>query len=97
MLEIVPETRFVLSEEIIIQSLPELDHYYAFNINTGDHFQLNETAWWVLKQIIGGIAFSELSKRFSQNFDLSLVSANQDLTEAINYALDNKIIEEVQR
>lgn len=97
MLEIAPEARYSLSTDITIRSLPEMDRYYAFNIKTGDHFQLNATAQWVLEQIASGISYSELLNRFSVNFGVDLENSRQDLLEVIDCALGNKLIKEGAR
>lgn len=96
MLEIKPGTQFALEEGITIQAIAELDHYYAFNISTGDQFQLNHTSHWVLESIEGGITFQELIDKFAEDFYLSPDKAKEDLMEVIKFALENGIIKEVQ-
>ena len=96
MLEIKPGTQFVLEEEITIQAIAELDHYYAFNISTGDQFQLNHTSHWVLESIEGEITFQKLIDKFGGGFDLSPDKAKEDLMEVIQFALKSGIIKEVQ-
>ena len=96
MLEIKPGTQFALEEGITIQAIAELDHYYAFNISTGDQFQLNHTSHWVLESIERGISFQKLIYKFGENFDLSSDKAKEDLMELIQFALKSDIIKEVQ-
>lgn len=90
------ETHFQLGEDILLQALPELDHYYAFNVKSGDNFKLNHTAHWVLETIGQGIKYMDLQKKFSQNFEIDIEVATEDLIEVIKYALENKIIKEVK-
>lgn len=95
MLALNAEIRFQLGEDILLQALPELDHYYAFNVKSGDNFKLNHTAHWVLAAIGGGVKYVDLLQTFSQNFEIEIEIAKQDLIEVIKYALENKIIKEV--
>ena len=96
MLALNPDSCFELEEDILLQALPELDHYYAFNTKDGDNFKLNHTAHWVLAAIGSCVNYLELLQRFSQNFELDSKTAEQDLMEVFQYALENKIIKEVK-
>lgn len=97
MLELTPGTLLALSESVIIKHLPDVDKYYAFNVDDGEHYELNYSAYWMLRTIETGICYSEVQKRFAEEFDLTADEANQDLNEAIHLVLENKIIREVCR
>ncbi len=94
MLEIKPSTQFALEDGITIQVISELDHYYAFSISTGDQFQLNHTAHWVIGSIKKGLTFQELTDKFAGDFDLSPDRAKEDLIQVIQFALESNIIKE---
>ena len=96
MLALNPDSHFELGEDILLQALPELDHYYAFNTKDGDNFKLNHTAHWTLATIGRSVNYSELLEGFSKKFDLDSKTAEQDLKEVLQYALENKIIKEVK-
>lgn len=96
MLALNPDSRFELEADILLQALPELDHYYAFNTKDGDNFKLNHTAHWALAAIRSGVNYLELLKGFTKTFDLNGKTAEQDLREVLQYALENKIIKEVK-
>ena len=96
MLALSPDSRFELEEDILLQALPEFDHYYAFNTKDGDNFKLNHTAHWALAAIGNGVIYAELLEGFSTKFDLDRKTAEQDLREVLQYALENKIIKEVK-
>ncbi len=96
MLALTPESRFKLAEDILLQALPELDHYYAFNTTDGDNFKLNHTAHWVLTAIGNGLHYAELREGFVKEFEVDTKTAEQDLSDVIQYALENKIIKEVK-
>lgn len=94
MLAIKEEKRLTLGDGIVLQAIPDLDHYYAFNTVSGDQFQLNHTAYWILQAIQDGVDFQNLLTRFTLAFDLNESEGTRDLMEVINFALDNKIIKE---
>lgn len=96
MLALNPDSRFELEDDILLQALPELDHYYSFNTKDGDNFKLNNTAHWALAAIGNGVNYSELLEGFSTKFDLDSKTAEQDLKDVLQYALENKIIKEVK-
>jgi hypothetical protein len=95
MLALSPESCFELGGDILLQALPELGHYYAFNAKDGDNFKLNHTAHWVLATIGNGENYAELLEGFLKKFDLDSKTGEQDLREVLQYALENKIIKEV--
>ena len=92
MLEIDPKAEFAISENIILKALPEAGQYYAFDVENGDHFSLNSTAYWVLEKIERNGSFGSLIKNFVNTFKLKKKEAFRDLTELIESALENKII-----
>ncbi|MBL7179933.1 MAG: PqqD family peptide modification chaperone [Desulfobacterales bacterium] len=96
MLALKPDTRLALGEDIMIQAIPELDHYYAFNVKNGDHFELNNTAHWVLEAVGQGVTLAELSPGFAKRFELNAEIAEKDLAEVIRFGIENQIIKEVQ-
>lgn len=96
MLALNPDSRFELEDDILLQALPELDHYYAFNTKDGDNFKLNHTAHWVLEEIGNGVNYAELLEGFSKKFNLDGKAAEQDLKEVLQNAIENKIIKEVK-
>lgn len=95
MLGLKPDALLALSEHILLQALPEADHYYAFDVKSGDHFKLNNTAHWVLDSIGVGIRLDDLLGSFANEFGLEPQTATEDLSEVVSFALHNKIIKEV--
>ena len=96
MLALKPDTRLVLGEDIMIQAIPELYHYYAFNVKNGDHFELNHTAYWTLEAIGQGVTLAELKPKFAKQFELNTKIAEKDLAEVIRFGIENNIIKEVE-
>jgi hypothetical protein len=96
-LELTPGTVLALAESVIIKHLSEADKYYAFNVENGEHYELNRSAHWMLMTIESGICYSEVQRQFAKEFDLTDGEANEDLNEALCLALENGIIREVCR
>lgn len=95
MLALKSTTQLSLAETITLQGIPELDHYYAFDIENGDQFQLNQTAHWVLQAIGRGVDFQQLLENFIKTFGVDANLAQTDLSEIIIHAFDNQIIKEI--
>ena len=47
MLEINQNDSFILAESIFLQKISELEKYWVFNIDTGEHYSVNETSHWI--------------------------------------------------
>jgi len=92
MLEIDPKTELELSGNIILKSFPEVDQYYAFDIENGDHFNLNTTAHWILEKIKATGHFGSLVENFANAFELEKKEALRDVSEMLEFALKNKIL-----
>ena len=92
MLEISDKTLISLSDSIVLQSLSDLDMYYAFNIETGDHYKLNSSAYWILKKIDEGYSFNSLKQEFVSEYGIDKETAQKDIDDIVQYSLDNKII-----
>lgn len=89
-------TRLALIEDIMLQAIPELDHYYAFNVANGDHFELNHSAYWVLETIGQGVTLAELTERFTGQFEIDPMTADKDIAEVLGFGIANQIIKEVE-
>ncbi len=96
MLALKADTRLALAEDIMLQAIPELDHYYAFNVANGDHFELNHTAYWVLETIGQDVTLRQLRERFESQFHIDPGIADEDLAEVLGFGIENHIIREVE-
>jgi len=90
-----PDSMLALADDVLLQALPEIDHYFAFDMKSGDHFRLNNTAHWVLYNIGAGVRLNELAGKFALEFGLEPQTATDDLHEVVSFALQNKIIKEL--
>ena len=95
MLEVTSNSQLAMSDQVLIQGVPELDHFYAFNVKDGDHFKLNHTAYWVLETIGRGLRFEDLLTMYMEKYKVGSDIAEKDLNELIRFALKSNIIKEV--
>lgn len=92
MLEINDKTIISLSDSIILQSLPDLDMYYAFNIETGDHYKLNSSAYRLLEKVTQGHMPEPLKQAFISEYGIDEETAQKDIDDIMQFSLDNEII-----
>lgn len=95
MLEIGPNFSFALNDDILLREVGETAQYYAFNLENGDHFSLNETAYVALEMIGPGILFDDLVQKFAVNYNLNETEIIQDVAEIVSVALSNGIVKEL--
>ena len=92
MLEINQNDTFVLEEDIFLQKISELEKYWVFNIDSGEHYTLNETSYWILEQIAEDLPAKNILKNFVGNFDVDESQGKNDFREIINGFLTEGII-----
>jgi hypothetical protein len=86
------DTVLALEQGIVLHSLPDQDHFFAFSVITGDEFRLNQTSFWVLEAIGDGIKWSELKSSFLKTFEVVPVRGESDLRALIEQFYNEKII-----
>ena len=97
MLEIEQNDTFVLEENIFLQKISELGKYWVFNIDTGEHYTLNETSYWILEQIAENLPAKNILKDFLGNFDVDENQGKNDFVEIINGFFNEGIINRAER
>ena len=93
MLEMKNNSTFEISSTIFLQKISELEKCWAFNIDTGEHYTLNETSYWILERIAEGVALSNIVQDFLSTFDVEEKEGTRDFNEIIKNFLDEGIIE----
>lgn len=83
---------FTLSENIFLQKINELEKYWAFNIKEGEHYSLNETSYWILKQIAENKPMKSILKNFLISFDVEEKQGNNDFNKIVSDFLEEGII-----
>jgi len=92
MLALEPDAVLSLEQGIVLHSLPEQDHFFAFSVVTGDEFHLNQTSYWVLGAIGQGIEWRHLKDSFLSTFDVSPQQGESDLRRIVGEFYEEKII-----
>ena len=68
--------------------------YWAFCLESGEHFELNSTAYEVLTQLGGGADLEEIAKYLSEEYGVELDAASTDVRELLNEATEHGLVEE---
>jgi hypothetical protein len=97
MLEIDRNDTFVLEENIFLQKISELGKYWVFNIDTGEHYSLNETSYWILEQLAENSPPKTIIENFLKNFDVDENQGKDDFEEIITGFLKEGIINRAER
>ncbi|OGH07765.1 MAG: hypothetical protein A2W22_02715 [Candidatus Levybacteria bacterium RBG_16_35_11] len=92
MLEINEDNIFTLADDIFLQKIEELGKYWVFNIESGEHYSLNETSHWILEQIAANLPMKSILRNFIDTYDVDKSQAKDDLDETINKFLEEKFI-----
>lgn len=97
MLEINQEDTFTLSENIFLQKITELEKYWVFNIDTGEHYSLNETSYWILEQVAEKLPVEHILENFVASFDVDENQGKDDFREIMKGFLAEGIINRAER
>jgi len=97
MLEINLNDIFVLAEDIFLQKIDELEKYWVFNIDTGEHYTLNETSYWILEQIAENSPAKDILENFLNSFEVDENRGEVDFGEIITGFLKEGIINRAER
>jgi len=97
MLEMKDNDEFVLPDNIFLQKIEELGKFWVFNTDSGEHYTLNETSYWILERIAEGVALQNIVHDFLSAFDVGEKEGTRDLNDIIKNFLDEGIIERRER
>ena len=93
MLEMKDTDTFEISSAIFLQKISELEKCWAFNTDTGEHYTLNETSYWILERITEGLPSQNILQDFLGTFDVEEKAGTRDFDDIIKNFLDEGIIE----
>lgn len=93
MLEMKHTDVFEISPAIFLQQIAELEKYWAFNTDTGEHYTLNETAYWILERIADALPLENIAQDFLRTFDVEEKEGIGDFNNIIENFLDEGLIE----
>ncbi len=92
MLDLTREDILVLTEDAAIHAIPELDKYWAFNMQTGDQYTLNETAHFVLSHFGEPTPVGKVLVHFMAEFDVLPRTGEKDFLEILAEYLNEGIL-----
>ena len=92
MLEIKQNDTFLLGENIFLQKISELGKYWVFNIDTGEHYSLNESSYWILEQVVEELPVKDIFENFMGSFDVDENQGEDDFSEIMKGFLAEGII-----
>lgn len=96
MLALGPRAVLALSPGIVLQALPDQGWFFAFNVETGDHYSLNKTSFWILESLGEGIEWVDLKERFLGAFAVSSEEGEADLKAIVNQFFEEKLIRRLE-
>lgn len=96
MLVIGYEDRFKFHPDIVLHHMAALGKTWAFNVENGMHYTVNETAYWIFTHLGNGCTFQDLLKEFIDSYDVTYETAEKDLREFIMDMLDEGLIYQVR-
>ena len=84
---------YKLNDNIVIRKNDGTKQYWAFNTDSGDHYSLNSTSYWILERISSGPGtIDEVLTHFLQAFVVGHEEADKDFEEIIGSFLMEGII-----
>ena len=92
MLDLTREDILVLTEDAAIHAIPELDKYWAFNMQTGDQYTLNETAHFILSHFGEPTSVGKVLAHFMAEFDVLPRTGEKDFLEILAEYLNEGIL-----
>ena len=96
MLEIKDSKIFELPDNIFLQKIAELEKYWAFNVDKGEHYSLNESSYWILEKIAENMSLESIFKDFLDNFDVDKNKGKKDFNEIIMSFIKEGILEKAR-
>ena len=92
MLEIRPQETLFLQKGVVLHSIPREDWYYAFNVDTGDQFQLNGSSFWILETLGSGVRWERLTDAFLKEYEVESTTGREDLARAVSEFIEQGLV-----
>ena len=92
MLDMNESNIYLLSDNVFLQKIIELDKYWVFKIDSGEHYSLNETSFWILEHLTGERPIKDILKDFLDNFDADKKQGEHDFCEIAGKFLSEGLI-----
>jgi len=69
------------------------DSYWAFILDSGEHFELNSTAYHVLARLGGGTDPEGIAKDLSEEYGVDAGTVSMDVEELLNEAMEQGLVD----
>lgn len=78
----------------VVHGIPEVNYYWLFNLESGEHYELNESAYWVVEKLNGkGVVWKDLIELFINEYQVDIKEAREDLIELLDVLRKEGILE----
>lgn len=84
MLAVNMDTFLELTDAMVLHAIPELDKYWAFNIESGDQYTLNDSAFFLLAVFREQKEVRRAIAEFAVHYDVNLETAEEDALPLLN-------------
>jgi len=92
MLEVKRNELLELNDDVVIHGIPELEKFWAFNLQTGDQYSLSETAYFLLAGFDEPGSIEMAANRLSGEYNISSDTAEQDCLDIISQYLGEGLL-----
>lgn len=92
MLEVNMNTVYSLANDMFLYKIKELEKYWVFNIDSGDHYSLNETSFWILEQLDGSVPLKVVFEKFLETFEVDNIQGEKDFWEIVETFINEGFI-----
>jgi hypothetical protein len=92
MLEVKKEDLLELSDDVVVHGIPELEKFWAFNLQTGDQYTLSETAHFLLSTFDKPECFKDALRKLAEEYDIPYETAKMDCQEIISRYLEEGLL-----
>lgn len=76
-------SRYKLAPSICLREMAGINGYWAFDVEDGSHYELNATAYWILKQMEGDNPAEDVIREYINTFEIDDEIGRLDFYEAI--------------
>jgi len=88
--------RYELDKDIVLHAIEDMGHYWAFNIRTGAHWSLTESAHAILASLkMHSMTAGDLGETFLERYDVDPAQARKDLEEVLAEFLEHGMVRRV--
>lgn len=70
------------------------DSCWAFCLDSGEHFELNATAYYVLTEVERGTDAEQIARHLSQEYGLEASKASEDVHDLLKQAVEHGLVVE---